>query len=233
MLARSGTERAVTAELRRVTGRVCLLVRRARRDWSAIEPLRMMQRLLVVRLMTQSGRHGLRTAGGMLVTTDTDAVEALYTDLQRGANPGGLYIRVNVEAHRWRYVGRTGDFRQRDAQHLRAEAGGGKAGAELESYYYDFVRKHGGAGTWIDVPARAGVGLTEGSLHRAEKQMIRLGGNLNVAGRRKAAASKRTGKKPRRRPVRSLRGLKEGKCAPVRAAQTVVYTCVGSTTKFV
>ena len=205
------------AELQRVTTAVCTLLHADRKDWPVIEPLRAMQRVLVAGLVRRETRRGLQKVNQMCEAASVAEIMAMHDE---GA---GVYVRVNVESHAWRYVGFTKDFLRRDREHLREEAGRGVVNQDSESKYYTFARRHGGAGTWIDIPLRAWGQLIILSVRRLEKTLIREGGSLNIAGQKRYVAAKKTGQKRRRRPVRSLRKQSEETLGPKNKG-IIMYT---------
>ena len=152
---------------------------------------------------------------------DLDEIVRIH---QTGA--GGIYMRVNNTAHRMRYVGQTMNFKDRDEQHLRMECNAQRdrnlISDEQHAVYYMFVAKHGGAGSWIDMPvAEVPRSTVKADRLRLETWYIRIYGTLNTAG---GVFRFRPNKKhSRRRPVRRLRGKHEERRAQVTTATPVRY----------
>ena len=192
-LGRGLSEAQLCERLRVVTNRVQQLVVRERRDWHAIHALRMRQRMLVRGIVRDTRRKGLQ--GLQSVLAGEEEIAHAY-DTQAC----GVYIRINILTHCWRYVGKTTNLVRRDQEHLRIEAEGGRGEAAghlraafnatqsdvTRAKYYNFARRHGGVGHWVDIPVRLQVqreAMTPDALARMERVLIRTHGTLNVVGR--------------------------------------------------
>ena len=222
-----GTVRALCLQmlselLESYTTRVQQLLKAEHRVWRAVQKWRMGQRLLVVVLSKVSRRRGFRKMNAF-VMNDLDDVIRAYTE-----NGGGVYVRVNVNSHRWRYFGRTSSFERRDQQHLREEGRGvlnvSEDQRQKSRFYYRFVSRHGGAGAWVDLPVvQVEPGMSVDDWNRLETWYIKRWGTLNIIGnpRMRKMSSRR------RRPVRKMRGRREGWYQVPKRALPTVYTCEG------
>ena len=192
------------------------------RQWRRLHWVRLAQRITLRSIVRTSQRHGPTKLRGQV----SDDLEQMCD-----SGAGGIYVRVNVHAHRWRYVGQTACFRTRDEQHLRHEHEQG-GGDEAASRYYDVAKRLGGPGAWIDLPLC--ILQAEASPRtrlRVEREWITTLGSLNgrrrhtvgVSGPRTAAPQRRG-----RAPMRLRQGGAERHGGTRRRHGVRLYTVAGT-----
>jgi hypothetical protein len=155
-------------------------------------------------------------------------------ELSLAKHKGGVYIRVNTDTHRWRYIGQTMNYATRDEQHLRNEHKAQQDNKSIkdEQYatYYAFASKHGGAGHWVWMPVTVlPSSAPKADRLRLERWFIRQYGSLNTVGG--VWNRPKTKKRSRKRPVKRLRGKNEARRGPVTEMAPTLYvnTATGAT----
>ena len=191
----------------------------SRRDWKhKITPWRNEQRDLVMK-MAQTGASGRKTFQWIRQHV-TMPWNATNKDVWENGKVNKIYARVNIFAPTQRYIGmHEGPSDQRDIDHLRKAFDSDKLDDHQTLYSQRYAKQHGGAAMWIDVPVYVlPPGATRIAAHRVEKWAYQQWGTLNRSNSfmrhgprtshshfQKKGGRQSNDRKPRRRPVCSLR----------------------------
>ena len=208
---------ATTSELRAVYARdsdaVVKLLGKTGHKWKRIRVLRMRQR----RTMLQMMQRGDATRAMRRHLAVVDVRKRALRDFEANAETSAIYVQVHPRV-RHAYVGQHGGVAHtRKEQHDRSiwkaqRRGPGDADDKSALPWHAFAARHGGVGSWIDLPVQLfDVDVRKEEVNRCERVARKAVGDLCVAGNAWSSKLTRTAKRAKQRRRRPVCKVRKGK----------------------